>query len=468
MSETSTELAIRPGGALAVGGDQTAWTEQQIAVLRAAGVGEEVTQAELDVFLHECQRTKLDPFSKQIYLIGRYDKQLRRKAFRSQTGIDGYRVVAHRVAREERVELEYEETQWCGPDAVWRDVWIWREPPLAAKVVVRKNGKPFPAVATMAEYAATDSDGNLTSMWRRMPANQLEKCAEAKALRRAFPNDLGGIYTAEEMEQADAQQDQAADAVVRKAQREQSAQRPADENGTSTHAQRTKLILAIRDKRGVTDDAQQRRILGELLGREVASRKDLTFAEASRAIETLTAEPDHIADAETVPDAPQDVQNRLLVLLEQRLDLTDHDDRMRWITGELNRHVATAADLTLPEASGLILRLEATPDREQPWHEQPQVPPGETSAEASDQLAADWMVAINAAETHGSLESIGRMINAAVQNGRLLESDRTVLDAAWRARKAQLPAPEAPAQDDGPHGDGWSHRMMAERAGAHA
>lgn len=477
MTETTTDLAMRPGGALAVGSDQTTWTEQQLAVLRSAGVNEQVTAAELSAFLHECQRTKLDPFSKQIYLIGRWDDQLQRKVFRSQTGIDGYRVVAHRVVREEAKELEYEDTVWCGPDGKWRDVWLAEKPPAAAKVVIYKGGKRYSAVATLAEYAARKKDGSPMPMWRRMPANQLEKCAEAKALRRAFPNDLGGIYTAEEMEQADAQQDQTADAVVRKAQREQPAQRAADENDPSTNRQRTKLIMLVRDKRGITDDAQQRAILGELLGRQVASRKDITFGEASRAIETLDAETDFIADAETVPDAPPDVQNRLLVLLEQRLDMTDHDDRMAWITGELNRHVATAADLTLPEATGLIERLEATEPPAQPWDNQPQVPPAggaeaaaqakaavqqdmaqqrdgswshqmladrgaplTTKADGSDQMFEDMAIAIADATDPNELEGLYLAAKHAHEAGKLTAAQFGKLDQLGRAQNEDLRA----------------------------
>ncbi|MGW8679571.1 phage recombination protein Bet [Streptomyces sp. NPDC055817] len=198
----STEIA-RTGGALAIRPDQIEWTPNQAAVLQQSGIDDDVTKAELSGFLHLCQRTGLDPFSRQIYLIGRKDKKAGRKVFTPQTGIDGYRVVAHRVIAETRESFGYEDTQWCDAAGTWRDVWLPDEAPAAAKVTVLRNGQRFSAVALYREYVQTDWNGNATRMWKNMGANQIAKCAEALALRKAFPHDLAGVYTAEEMAQAD-------------------------------------------------------------------------------------------------------------------------------------------------------------------------------------------------------------------------------------------------------------------------
>lgn len=189
--------------ALALRDDQDYWDDKQLAVLRQTGIGEQVTSAELASFLHLCQRTGLDPFARQIYLIGRWDKKAGREVFRPQTGIDGYRIVAQRTCERTRQSLGYEDTVWCGPDGQWTDVWLSADPPAAAKVTVLRDGKRFPAIARWSEYVPLDRDGRPTGLWVKRHAAQLEKCAEALALRKAFPLDMAGVYTSEEMEQAD-------------------------------------------------------------------------------------------------------------------------------------------------------------------------------------------------------------------------------------------------------------------------
>lgn len=188
---------------LAIREDQDFWTEEQSLVLRQAGIEDDVSHAELQSFLHLCQRTGLDPFARHIYLIGRFDKRAQRKVYTPQTGIDGYWVVAHRAAERCGESLGLDDTLWCGADGQWRDVWLDSAPPAAAKVRVLRNRQPFSAVALWSEYAPVNRTGELTGLWPKMPARMLAKCAESLSLRKAFPNDLAGLYTAEEMAQAD-------------------------------------------------------------------------------------------------------------------------------------------------------------------------------------------------------------------------------------------------------------------------
>jgi phage recombination protein Bet len=201
-----TAVATRPttnNTALSINDGQTEFTPGQVATLRQLGV-DNATREDLAVFFHVVRRTGLDPFARQIYMVGRWSKQGTK--FTIQTGIDGYRLIARRAVDRTRETLGYEDTVWCGEDGQWREVWLSKEPPAAAKVTVLRNGERYPAVALFTEYAQTTKDGGLTQMWREKGALMIAKCAEALALRKAFPQDLSGIYTAEEMAQADNEQ----------------------------------------------------------------------------------------------------------------------------------------------------------------------------------------------------------------------------------------------------------------------
>lgn len=195
MSETTSVVHFeRPTGALALTTEQREWTPAQRAALSQLGL-RGAPEGDLMVFLHHSQKTGLDPFVKQIYMI------LRSGKWAIQTGIDGYRVIAERHGQYAGPEGPW----WCGEDGVWKELWASSEPPVAAKYLVYRKDWRHPAVgiAHFCEYAGRTGNGSLTSMWATRSAGQLAKCAEALALRKAFPQDLGGIYTAEEMEQAD-------------------------------------------------------------------------------------------------------------------------------------------------------------------------------------------------------------------------------------------------------------------------
>ena len=84
-------------------------------------------------------------------------------------------------------------------DGQWVDVWVSNHSPVAARVVVTRGTQRFPAVARYKAYVQTKRDGNPNSIWAQRDAEQLEKCAEALALRKAFPQDLSGIFTTDEM-----------------------------------------------------------------------------------------------------------------------------------------------------------------------------------------------------------------------------------------------------------------------------
>lgn len=200
---STTDIAAR--SELVIEPTQTSWSPQQVAALRQLGV-DAAADGDLSVFFHVCNRTGLDPFARQIYMIGRNQKNLRTQQWETkytiQTGIDGFRLIARRASDRARTTLGYEDTVWCGDDGQWTDVWLSDEPPRAAKLAVIRDGQRYPAVALMSEYMGTDKQGNPTRMWQTKGALMLAKCAEALALRKAFPQDLSGLYTADEMQQS--------------------------------------------------------------------------------------------------------------------------------------------------------------------------------------------------------------------------------------------------------------------------
>ena len=143
---------------LTITNEQDTWSRAQLAALSQLGV-QNAQPADLAVFLHQCQRTGLDPFSRQIYLIERRQKQGNEYVSKQtiQVGIDGFRLIARRAADRNHELFSEPETLWCGEDGVWHDVWIAQTPPVAAKVtaVAKASSPAWPSTGNTSEPATT-------------------------------------------------------------------------------------------------------------------------------------------------------------------------------------------------------------------------------------------------------------------------------------------------------------------------
>ena len=116
------------------------WTPEQTQLISTT-IAPGCSGDELRLFAYACQRTGLDPFSRQIYAIKRAGKMT------IQAGIDGLRSIAERSG-----QLDGSETWWCGPDGSWQDAWLADKPPAAAKTIIYRKGSnhAFTGVVLMA------------------------------------------------------------------------------------------------------------------------------------------------------------------------------------------------------------------------------------------------------------------------------------------------------------------------------
>lgn len=287
-------------------------TQEQLDLIKRT-IAYGATDDELTLFVHTARRLGLDPLARQIHFV----KRRRRTPDGRweeygviQVGIDGLRAVAERSGKYAGQLGPY----WCDEYGEWRDVWLSPQPPAAAKVGVLRSDfrEPIWGVARYATYVQTDASGQPTSLWRKMPDLMLAKCAEALALRRAFPQDLSGVYAPEEMMQADSHTSSTHDDVdlvlpdpppPDTSSRTQIAPPPAASKRSAPAPQRAKTLREMLDCGGddaaaakramaalharmsdagidVTDRDRVHRIASEALQRDVQSLRDLTIDEA--------------------------------------------------------------------------------------------------------------------------------------------------------------------------------------------
>lgn len=212
-------------GMLSIDPEQTDWTPAQRVALQSINIPTEGPDAvpipNVLQFLHLCQMRDLDPFLGEAHLVtyGKINRKEGRtyddRSFKLIVGIDGFR-------KRGEDSGEYAGTtvpEWCGEDEVWREVWDKKRHgnPVAARIGIFRKGHDVPTygVAMFEEFvpmveiwegrgqnARRTGKFQPTPMWIKMPANQIVKCAEAQAWRRAFPRRMSGMYAPEEMERA--------------------------------------------------------------------------------------------------------------------------------------------------------------------------------------------------------------------------------------------------------------------------
>lgn len=232
------------------------------------------SDTELAIFVETCKRTGLSPEKRQIYAVPRWDSRSKKEIVTPMTSIDGQRYIAQR-SHNYGGQIGPE---WCGDDGVWKDIWLAKQAPRAARcAVIRKDWiQPLWAVAKFDSYCQLTKDGRPASLWAKMPEVMIAKCAEALALRRAFPDELGGLYTDDEMAQAIIPVE--AEDVAPKKKELAEAPRPEPEvieappipeeiyNGVGEQKQRLWVLMNDRDLIIETDPESTKAIAAKMIG----------------------------------------------------------------------------------------------------------------------------------------------------------------------------------------------------------
>lgn len=188
--------------------DQTAWR-----VLVDATFPSAKTSAAVELALSYCKARNLDPFKKPVHIVPVWSTEKRGYVETIWPAISELRTTAMRTGSYAGCDpaIFGEDVTETLEDKVKRDEGMVTEKvtvtyPLWCSITLYRfvNGQrvafPGPKVFWKEAYGKQGKSKLPNDMWAKRPLGQLEKCAEAAALRRAFPEEIGNEFSAEEME----------------------------------------------------------------------------------------------------------------------------------------------------------------------------------------------------------------------------------------------------------------------------
>jgi len=257
-------------------------TPEQVALVKTT-VFKDSTDDELKLYFFECRRRGVHPLDRLIHPVVRKDKDGNRRVT-FQTSIDLFRSEAEGTGEYRgQKDVEY------GEMIAWTD--IDKKVPEWAKATIKRydqNTQEIIEVSAIAYWEEYYPGKQLGFQWQKMPRLMLGKCAEALALRKAFPRKLAGLYTFEEMQLTDlVKQGSSRVKPDMKAPTEKKDDKPQvkDPEAPVSEAQ-TKAIHAMYKKTGFEEEKFYDYIF-EIIGRKIQSTKELNKGEASKIIDKL-------------------------------------------------------------------------------------------------------------------------------------------------------------------------------------
>jgi len=174
------------------------FSAEQIDLIKRT-ICKDASDDELSLFVSTAKRLGLDPFARQIFAVRRWDRTIGERggfAMAIQVSIDGFRLIADRTdcyVPGRKTEIEYSE------EALTSGGKLLVSATAFVQKFVRGSWHEVGETAHFDESIQRNKNGDPNAMWARMPRVMLSKCAEARALRRAFPAEFGNVYTPEEL-----------------------------------------------------------------------------------------------------------------------------------------------------------------------------------------------------------------------------------------------------------------------------